>query len=59
MIDMTTIREAVKYDKATGKVDRNTSEEVFWGVVAKHAQDLWKSSDVRRRIRFLWHEFVN
>ncbi|EJD00984.1 uncharacterized protein FOMMEDRAFT_141733 [Fomitiporia mediterranea MF3/22] len=45
MLDMTTIRQAVKYNKETDKVERNTSDDVFWDIVAKHCRDLWKSSD--------------
>ncbi|THH08645.1 hypothetical protein EW145_g2554 [Phellinidium pouzarii] len=45
MIDMATVREAVKYNKTTGEVERDTSAAVFWDVVARMCQDLWHSSD--------------
>lgn len=47
MIDMAQLRQAVKYNKETGKVERDTRAAVFWEIVAKHCQELWRSSDVR------------
>ncbi|KAI5124894.1 hypothetical protein M0805_007323 [Coniferiporia weirii] len=46
MLDMAVIRQAVKYNKESGEVQRDTSDAVFWNVVAKMCRDLWKSSDL-------------
>ncbi|KAH8113287.1 hypothetical protein DFH11DRAFT_1689464 [Phellopilus nigrolimitatus] len=45
MLDMVAIRQAVKYNKDTNSVERDSSDAVFWDVVVKMAQDMWKTSD--------------
>lgn len=44
--DMEAVRKVVKYDKATGKIERNASEEVFWTGLVMKSKELWNSIDV-------------
>ena len=48
MFDMAAVRKAVKYNKESGKVERDTSDAVFWDSVVNMCKDMWKSSDVSR-----------
>lgn len=54
MFDMAAVRKAVKYNKETGKVERDTSDAVFWNSVVNMCKDLWKSSDVSAKYWSSW-----